>query len=387
MLTFNQFHQGDVLNLAPQIGPGTINLILTSPPYFQQRDYGLPPTDWPEITYAPLHGLSPITIPAIKCCLGREKTIEAYVGHMVLVMRSLRPALRDDGVVWMNLGDKRANDSKSGGYSGGRINRTQNGYQAVRNDLPQTGLLPKNLCGVPWRLALALQADGWALRSDVIWHKSNGSPSSVRDRPTDTHEYLFLLSKQPRYWFDNEAIKTPVKQSSLERLGRGLSNDWEPQSEKANRRTVWKMATAQFPGSHFAVMPAEMAELCTVSGCPPQVCAECGIPYERVIKRTGHKNNREPAHVPGNDPTKTDSTGWQPATRPTDWFECRCDCDVPCQPGVVLDPFSGAGTTAAMAIKHNRWWLGFDLSSEFIQLANERINGVQPLLVGIGGGE
>jgi len=168
-------------------------------------------------------------------------------------------------------------------------------------------------------------------------------------------------------------------------------NEWEPQSNKANRRTVWRMATAQYPGSHFAVMPAEMAELCILSGCPPYVCAECGEPWIRVVEKstpykTGGGNTQSSAIGPmdRNGKGQWDS-GAIITTRATisKGFIPACQCSAPTRPGVVLDPFIGSGTVAEMAIKHNRSWLGFDLNPEYVELANERINGTQPLLAGI----
>lgn len=379
----NKILQGDVLEKGRHLPSNSVNCIVSSPPYFNQRDYGLPPTDWAEISYAPLHGLSNITIPAQSCCLGREKTIEAYIGHLVLIFRLLRSALRDDAVMWLNIGDSYANDARRGGCSGNKNYTSINGgYHEIRNQPTKTGLPPKNLCGIPWRLSLALQADRWILRSDVIWEKSNGTPSSVTDRPTMAHEYLFLLSKSSAYWYDNEAIKTPIKQSSKNRLGRGVSANhkhnngapgqhvhgfhkvkWEPQSDKANRRSVWRMATAQYCDSHFAVMPSEMAELCILSACPPQTCAECGSPYKRVIVGTG-----------------TDSTGWKPTSRATNQFEPICTCKAGQCPGIVLDPFIGSGTTAQVAIQNKRDWLGIELNPDYIKLAMERIARTQPPL-------
>ena len=401
MLTLNQIHHGNALDLAAQLAPQSINTLLTSPPYFNLRSYSGPDIAWPEVTYSPLYGLPLITIPAMTCPLGREKTIEAYIGHLVAMFRALWDGLRDDGVVWINIGDSYSNDKKWGGRSG-RINchSTNGGYQDVRNNMPKTGLPPKSLCGIPWRLSLALQADGWILRSDIIWHKTNGQPSSVKDRPTASHEYLFLLAKQPHYWYDHEAIKVPVKQSTCVRLSQDIDSQTGSARANggaktngfmkavgnittANRRSVWPMATAQFKGSHYAVMPSEMAELCILAGCPAEVCSECGTPYERVIKKNGHKNKRKPAHVPGNHPTQVSSTGWKPTSRGTSTFEPVCTCNASTRPGVVLDPFMGSGTVAEAAIKFGRNWLGFDLDEECIRLTNTRIHGTQMMVPGV----
>lgn len=397
MLAINQIHQGNALDLARQLTPSSINCVVTSPAYFNLRSYPGGEVDWPQTSYPPMFGLPPIAIAAQSVALGREKTIEAYIGHLTLIFRLLQPSLRDDGVLWINIGD-----SKSGGRSGNKNYTSVNGgYQSIRDDPAKSELPGKNLCGIPWRLALALQADGWILRADVIWHKTNGAPESVGDRPTHAHEYLFLFSKSPHYWYDAEAIKTPIKPSSKIRLaqdietqaGSGRMNGGMKTNgpmkavggDKANRRSVWSLATAQYSGSHFAVMPEEMASLCLLAGCPEQVCDECGQPYERLIVSTGHENTRVPAHVPGGDPTETASTGWRPMTQGTNIFESACSCDAGCRSGVSLDPFMGSGTVAKVAIQNNRDWIGFDLNPEYIELANKRLYSVQRVLPGIGG--
>jgi hypothetical protein len=175
------------------------------------RNYDLPPTKWPEISYAPMAGLPKITIPPMACCLGLEDSIEAYVAHMVLVFRGLWWVLRDDGVAWLNLGDSYVTSPPGNkGFHYGESRRANGILETGHKLNVGVGLKAKQLMGIPWRVAFALQADGWYLRSDIIWAKKNGLPESCQDRPTKAHEHLFLLAKSGKYWYDREAIREPI---------------------------------------------------------------------------------------------------------------------------------------------------------------------------------
>ena len=217
--------QGNCLDKLKELPDQSINTCITSPPYWGLRDYG--------------EGEQ----------LGLEDTPEEFVNNLVEVFREVKRVLRDDGTVWLNLGDSYS--------SGGRTTTTN---QSLRGDKdygvtrpkPSKGIKPKDLIGIPWRVAFALQQDGgWYLRQDIIWHKPNPMPESVKDRCTKAHEYIFLLSKSPKYYFDNEAIKEPAK-----------SHD------KRNKRSVWTVTTKPFKGSHFATFPMDLIEPCVLAGCP-----------------------------------------------------------------------------------------------------------------------
>jgi DNA modification methylase len=303
-----------------------------------------------------MSGLLPVTIPAMSCCLGLEDSIEAYVGHMVLVFRELWRVLRDDGVAWLNLGDSYASQGgpqidgtmqRAGSQKGAWRGKSRNGF----NNLPA-----KNLLGIPWRVAFALQADGWYLRSDVIWAKKNGLPESCKDRPTKAHEYLFLLAKSDRYYYDQEAIREPLTDSSIQRLNQPnfdnqtggpkdyrngtntnrsarntLENLKKSNKQGRNRRTVWSIATRPYKEAHFAVMPAALIEPCILAGCPSRVCAECGEPWVRVVEKTGKSlpvserhgrtgHNGQPPQISGNY--------WEgPTTKSTNTFTPTCTCN------------------------------------------------------------
>lgn len=298
-------HHGDCLEVLKTLQECSVNCCVTSPPYWGLRDYG------------------------VDGQLGLEKTQEEYVARMVDVFREVRRVLRDDGTLWLNLGDSYASHNSSGpqGKGGQRSGRRFTASTSIKMG---PGLKPKDLVGIPWRVAFALQADGWYLRQDIIWHKPNPMPESVRDRCTKAHEYIFLLSKSSKYYFDCDAIKEPAvsngpRGGSLynntgrevacgnDRDGRDRSKEIRRQdySNGRNRRSVWTVATRPFKGAHFATFPQDLIEPCILAGCP--------------------------------------------------------------EGGTVLDPFLGAGTTAVVAEKHGRKWIGCELNPEYIAIADKRI--------------
>jgi site-specific DNA-methyltransferase (adenine-specific) len=258
--------------------------------------------------------------------IGLEKTPEEFVQAIVGVFREVWRVLKDDGTLWLNLGDSyAANNSGNNGYDDGRINRDKRTAAGV-----PLGAKPKDLLGIPWRVAFALQDDGWYLRSDIIWHKPNPMPESVTDRPTKSHEYIFLLTKSPRYYYDQEAVREPhsrewwketVKTTGGECPDRNDGGNRQGDGTPAgrNRRTVWTVATKPYSGAHFATFPPALIEPCILAGCPPG--------------------------------------------------------------GVVLDPFMVSGTVAQVAIETGRNWLGVELNPEYIKLAEQRIAAAQPALI------
>ena len=316
--------EGHVLDVLASLQDGSAQCCVTSPPYWGLRDYGVPPQAWPEVTFSPMPGLPPLTIQADTVCLGLEPDPWAFVGHMVALFREVRRVLANDGALWLNLGDSYAATGKSGGGAQGQrweaCGADTQGPRGGKWSPPPDGLKPKDMVGIPWRVAFALQADGWYLRSDCIWAKSNPMPESVRDRPTKAHEYVFLLSKSERYFYDAEAVRESdcgrpsgngfVREHRLSMGGRGREEQWEPGAGR-NRRTVWSINTQPFPGAHFAVFPEAL----------PEVCIKAG-------------------------------------SRPGD---------------TVLDPFNGAGTTGLVAAKLGRDYVGIELSPRYAAMARERI--------------
>ncbi len=281
---------------------------ITSPPYFGLRDYG--------------HDGQ----------IGLEQSPEEYIAAMVEVFRCVWDVLNDDGTLWLNIGDSYYN------YRPGKGQTLPKQTVATTNqDLPKTcarrgnkldGLKEKDLIGIPWMLAFALRADGWYLRQDIIWHKPNPMPESVRDRCTEAHEYSFLLSRSPKYYFDNEAIKTPVKQDwgtrdrtngKYHNEGSGLQphGGLEKSYETANKRSVWSVNTRSYKGAHFATYPPELITPCVLAGSK--------------------------------------------------------------EGDIVLDPFMGSGTTAMVAKQNNRQYIGCELNFEYKTLQEERINSLGSL--------
>ncbi len=306
---------GDCRESLRSLPDQSVHCVVTSPPYFGLRDYG------------------------VDGQIGQETTPEDFVAAMVEVFREVRRVLRDDGTFWLNLGDSFASSVKGSGLGG------------------------KNLIGIPWRVALALQADGWILRQDIIWHKPNPMPESVRDRCTKAHEYIFMLTKSSRYFYDNDAVKNPPSEALLKQVvagyagsdtkdyavaraqsasgtkgriieqarkkidkqrghGRrhaGFNDRWDAMSKSeqqllgSNKRSVWTVSTKPFKEAHFATYPPDLIEPCILAGCP--------------------------------------------------------------EGGTVLDPFFGAGTTGLVAQRHGRNWIGCELNPTYAEIAERRING------------
>lgn len=318
---------GDCRDILREMPDQSVHCVVTSPPYFGLRDYG------------------------IAGQIGLETTPDAFVAEMVAVFREVRRVLRDDGTLWLNLGDSYANDGKWGGHTGGKHVNALHCSPIGRNK-QYTGLKPKDLIGIPWRVAFALQADGWYLRQDIIWSKPNPMPESVTDRCTKAHEYIFMLSKSARYFYDNDAIKEPMKDVSLQRLSqpnvlsqpggpkdpmngnrshkKAINNQAErlikhekwktrfegwDQYDKSlgrNKRSVWEVATQPFTEAHFATFPPALIEPCIKAGC---------------------------------------SVG-----------------------GTVLDPFAGAGTTGMVADRLQRDAILIEINADYVAMAERRIH-------------
>jgi DNA modification methylase len=370
--------------------------------------------------------------------LGLEPTPEMYVRHLVEVMREVRRVLRVDGSLWLNLGDSYAGSWGNQGRKAGRgSQRPVNGPmlspvhdgrypdRGSNTGAVPPGLKPKDLVGIPWRVAFALQADGWWLREDIIWSKKNCMPESIRDRCTRSHEYLFHLAKSERYYHDHVAIREPEASASTARYayaaddGRinkggayreafdgdddhglmGRSQTGMPQvptDGKRNRRSVWSIATKPYKGAHFAVFPPALVEPCVLAGTSERgACASCGAPWARVVsrKREAERVEEYDGKHAGADPQAAArrmllsvkkardagadhdnpfqsgvTTGWRQ--------DCRCGADpVPC---VVLDPFAGSGTVGEVCAQHGRSFVGLDLKPEYLELARKRLDGVTP---------
>lgn len=350
---------GDVIDCLRSLPDACVQCVVTSPPYWGLRDYG------------------------VEGQIGLEPTPEEYVEKMVEVFREVWRVLRDDGTLWLNLGDSYNGSGGAGGdYAPGGLKAGQPKYPGRRI----SALKPKDLVGIPWRVAFALQEGGWYLRSDIIWSKPNAMPESVTDRPTKSHEYVFLLAKQARYFYDAYAVREAQNRvggagnrnyragSENGREAEGQSN--RPNPAGRNRRTVWEIATQPTPEAHFATFPEALVEPCIKAGTSERgACPECGAPWRRIVetspgglprKDTEAWNNGGPLtpHKGYRGSPIVTQRGWQPS--------CTCGCEetVPC---VVLDPFGGSGTVAKVARDLGRSSILIEINPEYVQIAKKRL--------------
>ena len=299
-----QLYQGDALETLKQMEDESVHCCVTSPPYWGLRDYG------------------------VEGQLGLESTPEEYVENMVKVFREVKRVLRDDGTLWLNLGDSYAGSGRGPtGRNGIGNQEKRQGFHSPKVVIP-TGLKPKDLIGIPWMVAFALRADGWYLRQDIIWHKPNPMPESVKDRCTKAHEYIFLLTKSQKYFYDSEAIKEKSNypgqggaaighvthsQPGARRLS--VTENLKIRGEKRNKRSVWTVTTKPFKEAHFAVFPPKLPEICIKAGCP--------------------------------------------------------------EGGTVLDPFAGAGTTLWVAEQLGVNSIGIELNPEYCEIIRRRMAGLE----------
>ena len=351
-MILNTIQEVDCLVGLTALPPQCVNTCVTSPPYYALRDYGIPKSRWPDINYT-LFGFE-VRIPAMECCLGLEDSPEAFIGHMVHVFRLVHRVLKDDGTCWINIGDSFAgggNGAANYPDSAGIKQNSNQGSSSLKGRNGETyGLKRKDLIGIPWMLAFALREDGWYLRQDIIWSKPNPMPESVQDRCTKSHEYIFLLSKSERYYYDIDAIKTSRKtdlskqkyawgraiDGSISDTRKGTGTEIrnqqtgrKPRPEidsrggnqaigdiphhegKANKRSVWTVATRSFKEAHFATFPEELIVDCIKAGCPEE--------------------------------------------------------------GTVLDPFGGSGTTAIVARKLNRNFIVYEIKPQYKSIGDNRL--------------
>lgn len=460
-----QIIEGDVRVRLRDLPGESVQCVVTSPPYWGLRVYGTAPQVWSgrsDCEHAwgdtlrvhkggangggpVMNGRDPSAREAARefsagalcrACgawrgeLGLEPTVALYLDHIVDIFRDVRRVLRSDGTLWLNLGDSHF----SAGYSNHAINSEEwkadmNGDKrpSRQQDLIRSNpeLKPKDLLGMPWRIALALQADGWWLRADIIWHKPNPMPESVTDRPTRSHEYVFLLAKSAHYFYDAHAIReravsegnrTPAGWDTGEGAHRrlvgryargsgnkarvfgsnenGIPNDhrgrgvpWTPNGYGRNKRSVWTIPTEAFPEAHFATFPEALVEPCIKAGTSEAgACKVCGCSCRRIgIDRahasgSGRSGNAprgkrvEPLQGGGttgdvrNGPVRSERTvGWEPG--------CACpESALNPEPCIVLDPFAGSGTTLLVAAKLGRRAVGIELKTEYADMAKARLS-------------
>jgi DNA modification methylase len=384
------FYLGDVIACLKKIPGNTVQCVVTSPPYWGLRDYG------------------------VDGQIGLEKTPAEFIEKMVEVFREVRRVLREDGTIWVNFGDSYCANGKGGradfdpeleGVKSKKIPRGSGRWGGGNNEVE--GLKPKDLCGIPWRFAFALQDDGWYLRSDIIWSKPNPMPESVTDRPTKAHEYLFLLTKSTKYYYDNEAIKEEQTESSRERSKygwNGVTDDNSngsrtgssykktaesgdkmktiPQNGKRNKRTVWEIATEGCPEAHFATFPTKLVEPCVLAGTSPKACSVCLAPWKRKLEPSenyakmlgkgyhDHSNDLNQGMSQNKKMPRTFAdyitVNWEPT--------CKCQGNDGSGKCIVLDPFGGSGTVTFVSSYLQRDSIYIDLNFKYMDIALQRNN-------------
>jgi len=388
------------------LADGSVHCVVTSPPYYGLRDY------------------------QIDNQIGLEQIPNDYVDNLVQVFREIWRVLRDDGTVWLNLGDsytsmKSRYNQKPQSLNAGKPQ--DNVFTGNKTDLyhhKELGLKDKDLIGIPWMVAFALRDDGWWLRQDIIWAKPNPMPESVKDRCTKAHEYVFLLSKSPRYYYDYEAVLEPAnndvgKPRAFAKKGNGDRNDTgnmcvpkyyknlqddgqqpntmhlkrlegeEYVSPVRNRRSVWTIPTSPYKGAHYATFPPKLIEPMILAGCPQVVCAKCGAPYVKVVTKSDWKRHQsqkaKDQDIVGNPMYRgghhNDGLPSYKGTNKDYDLQPTCDCNAGTTSGIVLDPFVGSGTTVMVANQLGRRGVGLDLSFKYLQEnAKERLATVQPVM-------
>jgi DNA modification methylase len=393
---FARMYTGDAIEVLATLPEKSVHMAVTSPPYFGLRSYL--PAGHPDKAREG----------------GTQETPQEYVSWLVEVMRGVWRVLRDDGTVWLNLGDSYAATFTSGGGAQGekweQAAAQTVGPQGGKWSPAPKGWKPKDLLMIPARVAIALCDDGWYLRQELIWDKPSCMPESVRDRCTRSHEMLYMLTKKPRYFYDAEAIAESLTTGEKENYpararvtGRGnqkrdgyfglaqqdLGGGYPPSPNgKRNARSVWRISPKPYAGSHYATFPPELPEKCIKAGTSERgVCSECGAPYVRVVEKTqeqanGHKGSYfDRGKTGGRDGGDRTQAGERFESRTVGWEPgCACSHDAPVIPATVLDPFSGAGTTLMVARKLGRRGVGIDLDERNVKLLEERL-GYQGVLL------
>jgi len=436
---------GNVIDVLKKMPENSINCVVTSPPYWGLRDYGIPPVIWggkPRCKHefteevkkgktggeCKLEGAGKQMTEAryledtehgfCKKCgawrgqLGLEPTPQLYIDHLVMIFNEVKRVLRPDGVLWLNLGDSYAG---SGGIDGvpddwdsiSTSNRQKYSKKKPNKKTSEIGLKPKDLIGIPWMAAFALRdRGGWYLRSGVVWEKPNPMPESVKDRPTNCHEFIFELTKSNKYYYDYIAIQEdsvdPESFTGRRPRSAGQMDGVDPDNykfhgsvqedgsltsgqlyPKKNKRSVWRMTTKPYPEAHFAFFPPELPETCILAGTPVKTCGICGEPWKRILKKSKvydhvttapgkHKEDSPYSSMIGDGEGTHDIRHGVATITQTIGWKATCEHDDDTGKAIVLDPFAGSGTTLQVARELCRRSIGIDIGENYRELALKR---------------
>ncbi len=325
--------------------------------------------------------------------LGLEKTPEEYVAKMVEIFAEVKRVLKPEGTLWLNMGDSYNNTTPGSRDPDRWPKQSRNDHKSDCRPLC-SGMKVKDLCGLPWMIAFALRADGWYLRQDIIWHKPNPMPESVTDRCTKAHEYIFLLAKNKKYYYDADAIREESTDAesytgrefrgpkAIEKAGarpNSSPNSLEREGStktypQRNKRSVWTVTTKPYSEAHFATFPPDLIEPCILAGCPEWVCPKCGKARVRIVDKSGgstgkgwtdHKADLQQG-MSQQGKSEAEKLGGEYKVETTGWTDCGCGAGF--EGGIVLDPFIGSGTTAMVAYENRRNYVGCELNPEYIKL-------------------
>jgi len=457
---------GDCLEKLRELPDSSVQCITTSPPYFGLRNYLT--GEWVGGDSGCSHEITKgIVTEKYKVCqcgamfednqIGLENTPEVYIAKLVEVFHEARRVLKDDGTLWLNLGDSYWGGKGQSGSRGAEFQDERNlngeslnrGYQTMggaKLTKPTDGrhetIKPKDLMMIPARVAIALQADGWWLRSEIIWNKPNPMPESVTDRPTKSHEMIYLLTKSARYFYDNEAVREGLKENSIKRnqtswngneqrgyinggnqnhMSKYLGSEAAKEATSRNRRSVWTVdnglaeflafaklqgidlsevirlyaptneladvfdvATKPFKESHFATFPPKLIEPCILAGTSEAgECPRCGKAWVRVVDVRISTGGQSIGYTKNCTMRNDGDRGGYFIDRQSTTIgfapQCQCPTHEPV-PQTVLDPFNGAGTSGVVALRHGRNYIGIELNPEYIKIAEQRLRGINPLL-------
>jgi len=379
--------QGGAVESLRDIESETVDLIVTSPPYWGLRDYG------------------------VEGQLGLESHPQEYLEKLWEIFDECKRVLKPTGCCFVNLGDTyfsgvlgETRNTNRNNQTGGSMAACQANWGGARKVLGDGGWLkPKNLLMIPSRFAIGMQDRGWWLRNDIVWHKPNAMPSSVKDRFSCTWEHLYFFTRSARYWFDLDAVREAYtsdakehdagvrdwEQPGLNERGAGAIIKVNPLGK--NPGDCWIIPTAPFPEAHFATFPPALIRKPIRAGCPPKCCVECGKPWERIVERTeikpprGQSAKSAAQDIPGNPMYRGGhhNDGWGEYSHKTVGWQPTCECGGETRPGIVLDPFMGSGTTLVVAKQECRRGIGIELSEEYCAMAEKRIGQTQAPLLGM----